>query len=131
MESFHLGQVLGDQSLEDIALDFGHLQAFVVIHRLLEVGQDDFPSENRMVIGHVGILELGTMLQFHFQPGTKVFQGNFHALDIHFCQDYLGFLRADFGLRLFRPVAEAQFFANPLYFLNRDVFGKVALFNPF
>ncbi len=62
MECFHLRQVLGDQRLQDIPLDFGHLQPLVIVHGLLEMRQDDIPLED--FSAGLGVeLEHGTQFQ--------------------------------------------------------------------
>jgi len=75
-----------------------------------------------MIIGDIGIRELGTMLQLDFQALFKLLAGNLFRFSSHCLLDDPGIFLRNLGFIELAPILDPKFLADPLHFLFGNLF---------
>jgi len=63
------------------------LEAFVVVGKLLQVGERDLPREDRVVAGDVGLRIMLSVLELHVQASPKLLEVNAIPIDADLVAD--------------------------------------------
>jgi hypothetical protein len=76
-----------------------------------------------MVVGDIGVIEHGAVLQLHLEPPAEILQRDVHALNVdHFEDNRFGLLGRHLGFLQLGPVADLELLTNSLHFFLGDIF---------